>query len=394
MDVKELRKRVVDYMYKNAEYEWTPEESFIVYNPGVNGCTRMFCVFKKGEKYNGLPYININMSQPETFDAMKKGSYIPFKGTKEELDRIDTPEKLFQSGWTNYTDAVTNAFTFPGNDCILAVLLAWNTVINNRDEVQKMQVIAGSLPWSGSGVIAVGDYDFPKEKCEDNVAVIQANGEQRMAKAYAKLQPGDATSLYRAPAGRHWRMVVEEPHVEYKKDENGNEIIDIEKSYIVELDQAGGAAARFIVGDNRSTVQVHEHSFSKLMTEGSLPITIPELVEEGAYKEEETRVDSLSVGAENGKIVLSGKIESNRQIISVRAKIYGGGISLDRAVIPQLISDRNVRNYHRKEFDISSFDFSGPFLKTGEEYCFVLFVTVSGGNGSEKTLVSGHKFRA
>ena len=63
-------------------------------------------------------------------------------------------------------------------------------VINNRDEVQKMQVIAGSLPWSGSGVIAVGDYDFPKEKCEDNVAVIQANGEQRMA----TIEPSSAKS--------------------------------------------------------------------------------------------------------------------------------------------------------------------------------------------------------
>ncbi len=393
MEVSELRKKVVEYMYKNAEYEWTPEKSFILYNPGTNGCTRMFCVFKKGVVYKGLPYINITMSQPETFDEMRRGAYIPFEGTEEELDAIDSPEKLFTVGGKTYTDAVANAFTFPGNDCIFAVLLAWNNIINNRDEVQRMQVIVSSLPGKKSGVAAVGDYDYSNYFDDDNVKVIEANGEQKIARCYAQLQPGDATSLLRAPAARHWRMVVKEPHVEYIKDENGNEIIDLENSFITELDQAGGAKERFIVGENRSTCHVVDHSFSKLLKEGSLPISLPELLD-GAYKDEETSVKDLSVGADGGRIVLRGSIESNRQIISVRAKIYGNGVSIERREIPRLIKARNVRNYHRKDFDLASVDFSSSLLKTGETYTFELYTVVSGDGGKEKTLVKDKTFTA
>ncbi len=396
MDKSVLRKKVVDYMYGIAQTEWTPEESFILYNSGLNGCTRMFGVFRKGVKYKGMPYINLNMSQPESFDRMRRGSYIPFKGTEEELDRIVSPDRLISAGPEIYTDALKNGFTFPGNDCVLAVILAWNTVINNRPEVDGMDGTTSVLPGQGTGVLAVGDYDVSDLFGFNTDKVAAANGEARMAKAYAKSLPGDATCYVRSSSPgspRHARLTVEKPHVEYKKDENGVDVIDTEKSYLTQLDQAAGTPSRWIVGENLSSCHVENHSFADLFREGSLPITLPELCEDGAYEDEKTTLTDFAIKAEEGVPVLCGKIVSNRQIISLKARIRGNNTVVERDLIPPIKPNR-VPSFHLREFDLGKFDLSGTFLRPGTEYLLDLEVTVSGCLGIEQTLVKDHRFKA
>ena len=262
MKLNPMRQKVVDYMKSMAALPWTPEEDFIVYNPGKNGCTKMLSVFQAGKTYFGPPYINANMTTKEMFNEKRIGAYKPFTGTREQLDSIRQGADVEALGDEILEAAVENAFTFPGNDCIGSILLAWNTVINNREQVQKLQFCFTTIPTHNYGVVPVGEWDYSDFCNNESKDIIHKNGEQVMAKAYTHLQPGDAVS-YVSAKGSHIRMVIDYPHVEYTTDENGNKIIDLENSYVTVLDQAGGAATRFIVGTCMSSMQVITNKFTK-----------------------------------------------------------------------------------------------------------------------------------
>jgi len=395
--ITESRKKVVAYMEKLSMTEWTPKESFVLYNPGCKGNTKMFCVFIAGETYKGMPYINITMSVPETFEKMREGAYIPWSGTEEQLKALTGPKDLEAIGGKLLDDAIKNAYTFPGNDCCSAVYFAWNTVLNNRKEIQPLQICARTIPGKVEGLLAVGEYDYSVSDRTD--VICKTNGEQIMAKAYAKLQPGDAVShVYETENGgypRHVRLVYSYPHVEYTVDENGNEIIDMEKSYVLCLDQAGGAARRFIVGENRSTCQIHEWTFNALYNCKDLPITIEELVY-GNSEDEHTYIDvDESEYTKNIRYgVLNGKVISNRQIITVRAVFedsFGnkyecpGNLWLKKPYTP---------NYHRMEYDLADIDTSKcPFIAL-RDYTLNVYVCVSGTDGKEQNLIKDFVFKA
>ena len=157
MNEQALRKKVLDYMKKMATIEWTPEKTFMSFNPGKIG-TKMFSIFRAGTTYYGLPYINFNMAEVETFEKWRHNSYIPYSGTEEQLESIHKTADLIAIGGEILESAIKNAYTFPGSDCVSSVLMAWNTVIdNNRPEVQKLQTVSSTLPGKNTGVVAVGD---------------------------------------------------------------------------------------------------------------------------------------------------------------------------------------------------------------------------------------------
>ena len=379
-------------MKKMASIEWTPEKTFISFNPGNVG-TKMFSIFRAGTTYYGLPYINFNMAEAETFDLWRHDTYIPYSGTEEQLDSFQKTADLIALGGEILESSIKNAFSFPGNDCIAAVLMAWNTVMNNRPEVQKMQTVSSTVPGKNTGVIPVGEYDYSNTFDDNTDEMTKANGKQVMAKAYSLLKPADAVVYIRKYNGnaRHIRLVIEEPHIEYTLNKNGEKAFDTEKSYITILDQAGGAAVRFIKGDNYSSFHVEKYSFDELYNEGSLPISIPELCCEGAYKEEETYVEALEY--KNG--VFNGKVITNRQLIALRAVVSDGEKQYDCPGNVVMTGKDIPTNYHLGEYDLTKLDLSAlPELSCERTYTLNLYVITSGNDGRETHLVSNHGFTA
>ena len=391
MKLNPMRQKVVDYMKSMAALQWSPEEDFVVYNNGSKHCTRMLSVFQKGKTYFGPPYINANMCNKETFNEKRIGAYIPFSGTREQLDSIKSIADIEAIGGEILESAVKNAFTFPGNDCIGSVLLAWNTVINNRPQVQKLQWCFTTIPTHDFGVIPVGEYDYSDCCQNESKEMCFKNGEQVMAKAYTFLQPGDAVS-HVSSKGSHIRMVVDYPHVEYTTDENGNQIIDLEKSYVTSLDQAGGAPTRFIVGTCMSSMQVITDKFSKLYKEGSLPVTIPELVA-GENEQEETYIEDFSTEKLVSDNTLAGVIKSNRQIIAVRVEITDGKtIHNAKEIISMCNLDAPSRYYHAPKYDLADLDIGKLNFEEGKTYTLNVYALTSGNEGVEKKVVANHRF--
>lgn len=391
MKLNPMRQKVVDYMKSMAALPWTPEEDFVVYNNGSKHCTRMLSVFQKGKTYFGPPYINANMCTKETFNEKRIGAYIPFSGTREQLDSIRSIADIEAIGGEILESAVKNAFTFPGNDCIGSVLLAWNNVINNRDQVQRLQWCYTTIPTHDFGVIPVGEYDYSDCCKNESKDMCIKNGEQVMAKAYTFLQPGDAVS-HVSSKGSHIRMVVDYPHVEYTTDENGNKIIDMEKSYVTSLDQAGGAAVRFIVGTCMSSMQTITDHFSKLYNEGSLPVTIPELVA-GENEQEDTYIEDFSAERLVSDNCLSGVIRSNRQIISVRAEITDGKtIHNTKDIISMCDLDKPSRYYHAPKYDLADLTLGKIDFEEGKGYMLNVYALTSGNEGKEQKVVANYRF--
>jgi len=391
MKLNPMRQKVVDYMKSMAALEWSPEEDFVVYNPGKNGCTKMLSVFQKGKTYFGPPYINANMCTKETYNEKRIGAYIPFSGTRAQLDSIRSTADIEAIGGEILESAIKNAFTYPGNDCIGAVLLAWNNVINNREQVQKMQFCYTTIPTHNYGVIPVGKYDYSDTFDNESKPMVFKNGEQVMAKAYTQLQPGDAVS-HVSSKGSHIRMVIDYPHVEYTTDENGNKIIDLENSYVTSLDQAGGAAVRFIVGTCMSSMQVITDKFSKLYNEGSLPVTIPELVA-GENQQENTYVEDFSAEKLVSDCTLSGIVRSNRQIIYVRAEITDGKtIYNTKDIISMCNLEKHTRYYHAPMYDLSTLALGKIDFEKGTSYLLNVYTCTSGNDGKELKVVSNYRF--
>lgn len=391
MKLNPMRQKVVDYMKSMAALQWTPEEDFVVYNNGKNGCTKMLSVFQKGKTYFGPPYINANMTTKEAFNEKRIGAYKPFTGTREQLDSIRTSADVEALGGDILETAIENAFTFPGNDCIGSILLSWNTVMNNREQVQKLQFCFCTIPTHNRGVVPVGEYDYSDTFDNETKPMVYKNGEQVMAKAYTHLQPGDAVS-YVSAKGSHIRMVIDYPHVEYTKDENGNEIIDLENSYVTVLDQAGGAATRYIVGTCMSSMQVITNKFTKLYNEGSLPVTIPELVA-GDNEIENTYVEDFSADKLVSDCALSGVIRSNRQIIWVRAEITDGKtLHNTKDIISMCDLTKHTRYYHAPEYDLSNLNLGKVDFEEGKNYMLNVYVLTSGNEGKEQKVVANYRF--
>lgn len=380
------RQKVVSYMESMRDVKWTPEETFLIYIEGVDGATNMRGIFYKGVEYTGIPYMNYHKAQTETFTEMINGTYIP-------IDNQNISIKS-NSDWSKLTAeqkavGLQNAKSFPGNDCVAAVILAWNTVLTNRDQIKEMNYTSSLIPGKDVGIITVGDYDYSNNYNNNTDQIARANGEQTMAEAYALLLPGDATNYVRSSQSgnpRHSRLVVKKPVVV----RNSDGTINLEKSYVTCMDQAAGGQSRFIVGTNLTSIHTKDYYFSQLYSEGSLPITIPELVT-GNTEAEFTYVTDLDLEADLPAKELSGIVKSNRQIISVRATVSKNGtvvgekkdiISMDGAV------------YHTAEYNLSNLDLSEISLTAGAEYTFDLYACVSSLNGREVHLVSDYKFTA
>ncbi len=400
------RQKVVSYMESMMNIEWTPNKTFILYNNPNHakgaaysigpGSTEMYAIFIAGKTYRGIPYVNNTLAQLENFKdriAEKENSIIKNNLVHTWSISSDYIFTLWLSD-AEELDGVENARNFPGNDCYYSVLFAWNTVLNNRAQISLMNSLENSLGGK-NGVIAVGNYDNSNYYDNSTYGIstkqtVQANGEQTMANAYAKLQPGDATVYaYTDSNGniqRHVRMIHKAPTVKYTTAGK----IDLANSEVECIDQAGGGDTRYIWNNSISSIQVKTRTFKEMYTEGSLPITIPELAT-GNSDAQFTYAAKMNLEEDLPQGKISGVIKSNRQIISVKAVISQNG-SVVKEVKETLSTQGSM--VHIDLYNLRTLDLSGLNLTPGGNYEFDLYACVSGMNGAEVQLVDSYEFTA
>ena len=385
-DSSYLRDKVVAYMETMANYAWQPEETFLVLNPSSSGVgSSVTALFEKGKTYYGLPYVNDNLNQYESFvEHFKTENGVNyFTDPENKITPLTGSYFIYDHDTYYLTDAqkeaaFQNYLNMPGNDCITALLLSWNSVLNNRDDIQNMISTYSVIPGHDTGVIPVGDYEYSYEKYGyDTPSMVNATGETRMYAAYAKLQKGDGLiTLNTSTNVRHARLVVK---------------VDVNAQTVTTREQA----TTHITGrnDNYTTMPEKTYTFKQLFDTAYLPITIPELTT-GNSDTEFTYATDLDLVNTLPDKKLSGTVMSNRQIIYVRVIVNdenGNEIYNAKSFLP--ISGYS---FHAREYDLSTFDLGGLTLTSGNKYSISILTKVSGLKTleSEVPLLTDYSFTA
>ena len=130
-----------------------------------------------------------------------------------------------------------------------------------------------------------------------------------------------------------------------------------------------------------------------LLRDGYVPITIPELAT-GHSDGEYTLITELDLENDipNGK--LSGKVASNRQIVSVNVSISDG--TNTKKIVHRPVPTSKTSDVHVTRVDISLIDLSSIKLESGKEYTLSLDVRVVGLSDKTPTvkLIDGYTFIA
>ena len=135
------------------------------------------------------------------------------------------------------------------------------------------------------------------------------------------------------------------------------------------------------------------YTFQQLFDTAYLPITIPELTT-GNSDTEFTYATDLDLAATLPNKALSGKVLSNRQIISVRVKVKdsrGEEIYNNNEYL-----SISGYSFHAREYDLANFDLNGLSLTSGNGYTLSISAKVSGLKtvDSEVPIVTDYYFTA
>ena len=275
-----LRKTVVDYSFEECTIPWTPSKEMHY----EDGCTSKHIQdYHVGEWYFGLPYTHFCGS------LEKFSSYL-----NEDCTVVD---QIPETKWGNML----------GNDCADMVYWALERVSASPTYLLTDNMICES------GMIAVGDYTVVKNEMgkNDTRKICEANGDQKIFEAYARLKMGDA--IVKGPAG-HTRLISENAYV--YRNEDGT--INGERSYVVFQEQ--GAVSK--VEENHSTCRVGARTFFKTLFSSSyVPVTIPEYAE-GKISEYEI---TTNLKEENLTALRRSNVTSNYRINFVKLEVTQNG---------------------------------------------------------------------
>lgn len=203
-EMEALRNKVTDYMFLQANIEWSPSQTFFIYNSTsdadlkpyrhvyeggtiVEGVGMAGGLFEKGKTYKGMPYTSssdpdMDTANYEAFASLIDGNGVldigqikvynedgtlkkqitPYTGTVPKFNSLVTMSRFVNyylkaeqkgAAYTNYT-------IFPGSHCSQAVFSAWNTAINNRKSVQSVNATYTLVPGRDNATMAVGPYQY------------------------------------------------------------------------------------------------------------------------------------------------------------------------------------------------------------------------------------------
>lgn len=292
----DLRAKAVEYMHRMANIEWTLADDTtldfssispkLVYTPG---------------KYLGFIY-NTEPSCVEDF------------------------EDLIAAG--PYSNPGARAGGTPGNTCSTSILAAWQTVSPNVNYSYTIDMMPGVRK---NGVIPVGNVPWDKYDGSSSVkgntqtSVLGAMERSDAFEAYALARPGDAF-MRQLENGGHALMVTGETTVVRKSDGT----INPDRSYVILTDQNS------VINTKREFPSSWgydvKRSFASVYSDGYLPVTLPELVENKTEKPYFKLDDGCNLSAlQYGRI--SCKVVSNYNINDVFITVSKDGTDVLSASI-------------------------------------------------------------
>ena len=382
-DATRYRTRVVDYMRAQMNLTWTPSETFWVNNPKDASGVTTNLYFEKGKTYKGIPYTNSNFSQKESFSDLISGGPL-------DISKIPGVTSCGNSTSDEAT-ARENYLNFPGSDCSTAVITAWNTVLNGRPIHKNLVQTKYMVPGNNCGVIPVGDYSYDYEKYGNSTYAMVADSANasKVYAAYSLLMPGDAIVHYDASTGAgHARLVVS-----VNKTAKTVTTIECANWSIPNCSVTSGNGTKVSLTNNNTSWMELTYHFDYLLKDGYVPITVPELAT-GHSDGEYTLVTELDLENDipNGK--LSGKVASNRQIVSVNVTVSDG--TSTKKIVHKPVPTSKTSDVHVTRVDLSLIDLRDIELVAGKEYTLSLDVRVVGLTNETPTvkLIDGYTFIA
>ncbi len=352
------RAAVVAYMRTLSSSLWMVEEN-LVYTLTSNvtpeqASSGKLLTLKAGQIYQGLPYSYAAGSQACWLEML----------SEPNADGISTV-----SGVTWQALSGSGTYARLGVDCSSAVGRSW-------------QSIGADIPAKGTnemtpdnGFLRVGEYESPNDIFEDTVKVAIANGKDKMFAAYALLQPGDAV-VCRTSTG-HAMMVV---GVDVVRKDDGS--INGMKSTVTVVEQTGGSRGirNEKIGKMVTTFfRIDEpYTFSDLMKEGYLPITIKELIDPAPMEEARVTDSNAAPSADN---LFEGTLQSTHGMDAITVTISANCSEVQKCTARPVRA--NVFSFNMNQFLTDgaeqlegSVDLKA--LSTGSYHCTVTARTISG----------------
>ena len=273
------RRNLVEQQMRNQLcVRWTPAENieyslvFKTQGLAVDKQTNPqdIILLRKGRIYEGLPYTH-GMGNAYGFLEYATGY------NEDGVLVIDGLSHANLGGATGSLDPLSTARV--GNDCADMLFWAWGHVSTtiSFEHTMYMTPAYGCIPVGGyTGLEDVNKiaYSFP---------ICEANGEQAMYEAYAKMQKGDGMVFINKSGSGHAIM-----NVKVNVVRNADGTIAPKQSYCNILDQnSGGERQQTDAYKDETTGQIiyrldvpdREMTFTELYTTGYLPVTCKELID-------------------------------------------------------------------------------------------------------------------
>ena len=259
MTEDEMRQLVVDFYIFSKTFVWVADDEY-TYQVADDAGTKTLI---DGGVYAGFPYVSRGSGNVYRF-----------------MDFMDP-----QTGVIDIKAAGEESTLF-GNQCSLTTFWAWARVSNSLTRAWTRDIV------QRNGYLTVGTYTYPEDLrqfSEDygTGAIIEENGRDVMFASYAQLKIGDG--LVCNNPGGHAIMCTGAPHIEYTADGK----IDPNNSYILISDQTRTTGWLNHTNESGDNYQMcgrinFKMNFSSLLSDGYIPVTIPEF--SGADPIEETEI--------------------------------------------------------------------------------------------------------
>lgn len=249
--------------------------------------------------HKGIPYVAGSMS----YDAFMTGVKY-----QDEYGVYHMNTDLFQG---------TKWGFLWGASCADLVYWSWSQISSSISFGYAQEMVPEK------GCLKVGEYESTIENgfYVDTFADCDANGEDVMFEAYAKLLKGDGGVFYKKGGG-HGILIAD---VKVVRFEDGT--IDPVDSYIIYHDTNGSYGKRIIrldeeteVDGRGATAHYTKKSFATMFKEGYLPVTCKELMDSRA-EVAPVQVNDSMAGNLNFDTILDGTITSNYYISHVTMEI-------------------------------------------------------------------------
>ncbi len=291
---EEARRIAVDAMKEMSEVEWVAQRT-MDYTKVVSFTSSL--IYEEGKTYFGLPYVGLKPANAGLFRSC--------------LDE----NKVYTGSiaWGNV----------PGNVCGSAIQIAFTTVSPDADNASGTWEF---FPSAGKNMVAVGEYGLDTVKDPEKALttdVVRANGQYKIAEAYACLRPGDVILSRWSGGGSvlgHVRMVSKDPVV--VRSDNGN--INIRSSALVVSEQCSGFDPE-AKGKNTTWRIDRSYTFNDLLGAGYIPLALKDLAED-ALVPPQIEVKALTKPEKiTSNNMLKGTVYSNYVILGADAAITDEG---------------------------------------------------------------------